>query len=111
MLADRWAQVWYLLDPVLKKVEWALPRRRCGCCREVRAGSVPGVRNAAVGTVSYGPRLHAAAVLLASDATCPASGPRWWSVRCSGCRSRPGSSPARTSGSPGTSRPPGSTRR
>ncbi|MDT3446983.1 transposase, partial [Pseudofrankia sp. BMG5.37] len=71
VLADGWAQVWDLLTPVLEKVEWALPRRRCGCCRKVTAGSVPGVRHAAVGTVSYGPRLHAAAVLLASEGNVP----------------------------------------
>ncbi len=71
VLADGWAQVWDLLDPVLEKVEWALPRRRCACCRKVTAGSVPGVRHAAAGSVSYGPRLHAAAVLLASEGNMP----------------------------------------
>jgi len=66
-----WAQVWDLLDPVLEKVEWALPRRRCACCRKVTTAAVPGVRHAAAGTVSYGPRLHTAAVLLASEANVP----------------------------------------
>lgn len=56
---------------MLEKVEWALPRRRCGCCGKVTAASVPGVRHAAAGTVSYGPRLHAAAVLLASEGNVP----------------------------------------
>ncbi|CAI7975023.1 hypothetical protein FRAHR75_1620008 [Frankia sp. Hr75.2] len=71
VLADGWAQVWDLLDPVLEKVEWALPRRRCGCCRKVTTAGVPGVRHAAAGSVSYGPRLHAAAVLLASEGNVP----------------------------------------
>jgi hypothetical protein len=71
VLADGWAQVWDLLDPVLEKVEWALPRRRCACCRKVTAAAVAGVRHAGVGTVSYGPRLHAAAVLLASEGNMP----------------------------------------
>ncbi len=71
VLPDGWAQVWDLLDPVLEKVEWALPRRRCACCRKVTTAGVPGVRHAAAGTVSYGPRLHAAAVLLASEGTMP----------------------------------------
>jgi hypothetical protein len=71
VLADGWAQVWDLLDPVLEKVEWALPRRRCACCRKVTMAAVPGVRHAAAGAVSYGPRLHAAAVLLASEANVP----------------------------------------
>jgi hypothetical protein len=71
VLPDSWAQVWDLLDPVLEKVEWALPRRRCACCGKVTTAPVPGVRHAAAGTVSYGPRLHAAAVLLASEANVP----------------------------------------
>jgi hypothetical protein len=71
VLPDGWAQVWDLLDPVLEKVEWVLPRRRCVCCRKVTTASVPGVRHAAAGTVSYGPRLHSAAVLLASEGNMP----------------------------------------
>jgi hypothetical protein len=71
VLADGWAQVWDLLEPVLEKVEWALPRRRCRCCGKVTTASVPGVRHAAAGTVSYGARLHAAAVLLASEGNMP----------------------------------------
>jgi hypothetical protein len=71
VLADGWAQVWDLLEPVLEKVEWALPRRRCRCCGKVTTASVPGMRHAAAGTVSYGARLHAAAVLLASEGNMP----------------------------------------
>lgn len=71
VLADGWAQVWDLLDPVLEKVEWVLPRRRCACCGKVTAAAVPGVRHAGPGLVSYGPRLHAAAVLLASEGNMP----------------------------------------
>jgi hypothetical protein len=71
VLADGWAQVWDQLDPVLEKVEWVLPRRRCACCRKVTTAAVAGVRHAAAGNVSYGPRLHGAAVLLASEANVP----------------------------------------
>ncbi|KDA42373.1 IS66 family transposase [Frankia sp. BMG5.23] len=71
VLADGWAQVWDLLEPVLEKVEWALPRRRCACCRKVTTAVVPGVRHAAAGAVSCGPRLHGAAVLLASEGNVP----------------------------------------
>jgi hypothetical protein len=56
---------------VLEKVEWVLPRRRCACCRKVTTASVPGVRHAGAGSVSYGARLHAAAVLLASEGNMP----------------------------------------
>jgi transposase len=71
VLAGGWAQVWDLLDPVLEKVEWVLPRRRCACCWKVTTAGVPGVRHAAAGSVSYGPRLHAVAVLLASEGNMP----------------------------------------
>ncbi|SNQ50410.1 transposase [Frankia canadensis] len=71
VLADGWAQVWDLLEPVLEKVEWVLPRRRCACCRKVTTAAVAGVRHAAAGGVAYGPRLHGAAVLLASEANVP----------------------------------------
>ncbi|WP_242419257.1 transposase, partial [Frankia sp. CpI1-P] len=71
VLADGWAQVWDLLEPVLEKVEWVLPRRRCACCRKVTTAAVAGVRHAAAGGVAYGHRLHGAAVLLASEANVP----------------------------------------
>ncbi|SBW23142.1 transposase IS66 [Candidatus Protofrankia californiensis] len=71
MLAEGWARVWDLLTPVLEKVEWALPRRRCACWGKVTTASVPGVRHAGAGSVSYGPGLHAAAVLLASEGNMP----------------------------------------
>ncbi len=68
MLGDGWAQLWDVLEPVLEKVEWALPRRRCVCCRKVTAAVVPHAR---AGCVSYGPRLNAAAVLLATEGNVP----------------------------------------
>ncbi|SNQ48975.1 hypothetical protein FRACA_2970001 [Frankia canadensis] len=67
VLTDGWAQVWNLLDALLEKLEWVLPQRRCACCGKVTAAAGPGVRHAGPGLVSYGPRLHAAAVLLASE--------------------------------------------
>lgn len=68
VLAEGWAQVWDVLEPVLEKVEWALPRRHCGCCGKVTAAAVPHVR---AGCMSYGPRLNAAAVLLATEGNVP----------------------------------------
>lgn len=66
-LADGWAQVWDVLPAVLEKVHYQLPRRRCGC----------GVTTAVVapfgqvGTVSYGPNLNAAAIVLGSEGNVP----------------------------------------
>jgi transposase len=62
-----WAQVWDILPIVMEKVHYLLPRRRCGCGRTTTA--VPPFGTA--GSVSYGPNLNAAAILLASEGNVP----------------------------------------
>ena len=62
-----WAQVWDILAISLEKVHYLLPRRRCGCGRTTTA--VPPLGTA--GSVSYGPNLNAAAILLASEGNVP----------------------------------------
>jgi transposase len=62
-----WAQVWDILAISLEKVHYLLPRRRCGCGRTTTA--VPPFGTA--GSVSYGPNLNAAAILLASEGNVP----------------------------------------
>lgn len=67
VLADGWAQVWDVLPAVLEKVHYVLPRRRCGCgtvnCAAPPFGSA--------GTVSYGPNLNAAAIVLGNEGNVP----------------------------------------
>lgn len=67
VLGDGWAQVWDVLPTVLEKIHYGLPRRRCGC-GTITTGVPPFGR---VGTVSYGPNLNAAAVLLGSQGNVP----------------------------------------
>jgi Transposase IS66 family len=62
-----WAQVWDILPVVLEKVHYLLPRRRCGCGCTTTAAPPFG----AAGTVTYGPNLNAAAILLASEGNVP----------------------------------------
>jgi hypothetical protein len=66
-LGDGWAQVWDVLPAVLEKVHYQLPRRRCGC--GVTTAAAPPFGQA--GTVSYGPNLNAAAVVLGSEGNVP----------------------------------------
>jgi len=66
-LPDRWAQVWDVLPAVVEKTHYELPRRRCGCGTTTTAAPPFG----RVGTVSYGPNLNAAAVLLGSAGNVP----------------------------------------
>jgi hypothetical protein len=66
-LADGWAQVWDVLPAVLETTQYLLPRRKCGCGATTTAAPPFG----AVGTVSYGPYLNAAAVLLSSEGNVP----------------------------------------
>lgn len=63
-----WAQVWDTPPVWLEKVRYLLPRRRCGCCGKVTTASTPFARP---GTVTYGPNVNAAAVLLSSDGNVP----------------------------------------
>jgi hypothetical protein len=62
-----WAQVWDILPIMLEKVHSLLPRRRCRCGHTTTAAPPFG----AVGTVVYGPRVNAAAILLASEGNVP----------------------------------------
>jgi transposase len=62
-----WAQVWDILAVTLEKVHYVLSRLRCGCGRTTTAAPPFGV----VGSVVYGPRINAAAILLASEGNVP----------------------------------------
>jgi hypothetical protein len=66
-LADGWAQLWDVAPAVLEKTHYLLPRRRCGCGTTSTAAPPFG----RAGTVSYGPNLNAAAVLLGSQGNVP----------------------------------------
>jgi transposase len=63
-----WAQV---IDVLFSTVttEWALPGRKCPCCGEVTVAPAPP--GAYAGSVSYGPALNAAAVVLTAHANVP----------------------------------------
>jgi hypothetical protein len=60
--------VWDTLPIVLEKVGYVLPRRRCSCCGKVTTAVPPAGQ---AGTVSYGPNVNAAAVLLGSAGNVP----------------------------------------
>ncbi|MBW0011511.1 MAG: IS66 family transposase, partial [Pseudonocardiales bacterium] len=62
-----WAQVWDILPIMLEKVHYLLPRRRCRRGHTTTAAPPFG----AVGSVSYGPRVNAAAILPASEGDVP----------------------------------------
>src|SRR5512140_560446 len=65
---SRWAQV-IDVEVIRKVTEWALPGLLCPCCRTVTfAGPPPGAHR---GSVSYGPALNAAAVLLTAYGNVP----------------------------------------
>lgn len=63
-----WAQVWDTLPIVLEKVHYLLPKRCCGCCGKLTTAAAPFGQ---AGTVSYGPNVNAAAILLASQGNVP----------------------------------------
>jgi Transposase IS66 family. len=63
-----WAQVWDIPPVALEKVAWVLPRRRCGCCARTITALAPFAQ---AGTVTYGPNVNAAAVLLGSEGNVP----------------------------------------
>jgi transposase len=67
VLSAGWAQVWDVLPVVVEKAHYLLPRRKCGC--GVTTTAAPPFGHA--GTVSYGPNLNAAAVLLGSEGNVP----------------------------------------
>ncbi len=64
----RWAQV-IDVDFVRKVTEWALPGLSCPCCRAVTFAEPPA--GAHQGSVSYGPALNAATVLLSCYGNVP----------------------------------------
>jgi transposase len=66
-VADGWAQVWDVLPAVVEKAHYLLPRRRCGCGTVTTAPPPFGQ----AGTVSYGPNLNAAAIVLGSAGNVP----------------------------------------
>ena len=70
---SRWAQV-IDVEIIRKVTEWALPGLACPCCGTVTFAEPPAGAHA--GSVSYGPVLNAAAVLLPVTGTCRRSGPR-----------------------------------
>jgi transposase len=65
-----WAQVW---DVRISRfvTEYLLPARKCPCVT-----TAAGPAGAHPGTVSYGPGVNTAAVLLTGTGTCPSSGRR-----------------------------------
>ena len=68
-----WAQVW---DVTISRLvtEWLLPALTCPCCGKVTVAAAPA--GAHSGSVSYGPAVNTAAVLLAAYGNVPPSGPR-----------------------------------
>jgi hypothetical protein len=66
-LGDGWAQVWDVLPAVLEKAHYLLPRRRCGCGTVTTAAPPFGQAS----TVSYGPNLNGAAIVLGSEGNVP----------------------------------------
>lgn len=63
-----WAQVWDVqITP--KVTEWRLPKLACPCCGTVATAAAPA--GAQAGSVSYGPVLNTAAVLLAAFGNVP----------------------------------------
>jgi hypothetical protein len=64
----RWAQV-IDVEVIRKVTEWALPGRSCPCCGTVTFAAPPP--GAYAGSVSYGPALNAAAVLLSAYGNVP----------------------------------------
>lgn len=63
-----WAQVWDLKPIELEKIHYVLPKRRCGCCGKLTTATV---RYGTAGSVSYGPNVNAAAILLSSQGNVP----------------------------------------
>jgi transposase len=66
--AGSWAQVIDVLFRVVT-TEWELPGRKCPCCGEATVAAAPPGAHA--GSVSYGPALNAAAIVLTAHANVP----------------------------------------
>jgi hypothetical protein len=52
----------------LEKVHYLLPRRKCSCCKKITTSMMPFGQ---AGTVTYGPNVNAAAILLGSAGNVP----------------------------------------
>jgi hypothetical protein len=63
-----WTQVWDTPAIRLEKVHYLLPKRKCSCCRKITTSMVPFGQT---GSVSYGPNVNAAAILLGSAGNVP----------------------------------------
>ena len=93
-----WTQVWDTPEIRLEKVHYLLPKRKCSCCRKITTSMVPFGQ---AGTVSYGPNVNAAAILLGSAGNVPVERTATCSWRlCWGPRYRPVSSRAPMNASP-----------
>jgi transposase len=63
-----WTQIWDTPAIRLEKVHYLLPRRKCSCCKKITTSMMPfGL----AGTVTYGPNVNAAAILLSSAGNVP----------------------------------------
>jgi Transposase IS66 family len=62
-----WSQTWDV-QVVVRKLAYTLPRRRCGGCGKVTTAAPP---QGQAGTVSYGPKLNTAAIVLSSYGNVP----------------------------------------
>jgi hypothetical protein len=63
-----WAQVWDV-EVIRRVTEWALPGLACPCCGTVTTAAPPA--GAQAGSVSYGPALNAAAIVLTAHGNVP----------------------------------------
>jgi transposase len=63
-----WSQSWDIPRIELFKLEYRLPRRRCGGCGTVTVAAPP---HGQAGSVSYGPNVNAAAVFLGNHGNVP----------------------------------------
>lgn len=63
-----WGQVWDMPPVALEKVHWRVPKVRCGGCGRTTTATPPFGQ---AGTVTYGPNVNAAAILLSSQGNVP----------------------------------------
>jgi hypothetical protein len=63
-----WTQIWDTPAIRLEKVHYLLPRRKCSCCKKITTSMMPFGQ---AGTVTYGPNVNAAAILLSSAGNVP----------------------------------------
>jgi hypothetical protein len=63
-----WTQIWDTPAIRLEKVHYLLPRRKCSCCKKITTSMMPFGQAV---TVTYGPNVNAAAILLSSAGNVP----------------------------------------